>query len=306
MTGATATDQPTDAWRGLGVVDDLLWYGQATPTPGRPPVCFDPDALVVVDEAGRETRLRWDDHVAADRSRPGAWQWLLHGLAPTRTDLAGVWLVAGRFGWTGQTRRWARGGPYHAAVLHILDACDGPAPVWAPAHGNGRGDGHRDAGDGNGAGHGDASEVTVDLVAGRGRGQVLWEEIPALAAYLAATPAARAGLADPDRTGTLVSQLRARTWRRPRPPIEPLLGDRLDLHVAVRAVLQQRVPRRFGGRLVHGEPAPPAGELVAEVMDGLPPRVRPRISPERIARHVERHLAVGRWPFDLLLPEPSA
>jgi hypothetical protein len=41
-------------------------------------------------------------------------------------------------------------------------------------------------------------------------------------------------------------------------------------------------------------------------MDHLSPRVRHRIAPERVVRLVERHLAVGRWPFDALLPPPGS
>jgi hypothetical protein len=57
---------------------------------------------------------------------------------------------------------------------------------------------------------------------------------------------------------------------------------------------------------VRGEPTLSAGELVPEVVDHLPPRVRHRIAPERVVRLVERHLAVGRWPFDALLPPPAS
>lgn len=141
---------------------------------------------------------------------------------------------------------------------------------------------------------------TSRRLAGWGWSDTLWEELPALAAYVAATPAARAGLADPDRTSALISALATRGWRRPRPPGEPMLGDRLDLHRAVDAVLARRI-RRFGGRPVRGEALPPIEQLVAEVTARLPEWVRPRVTPDMVAERVRRHLSTGRWPFDVLL-----
>lgn len=143
--------------------------------------------------------------------------------------------------------------------------------------------------------------TTSRRLAGAGSGDILWDELPALAAYLAATPAAGGGLADAALAAALIGELATRRWRRPRPPGEPLLGDRLDLHLAVNAVLERHV-RRFGGRQVRGEPTPPMEQLVAEVAAGLPDWVRPRVTGEMVADRVRRHLSTGRWPFDVLLP----
>ena len=133
----------------------------------------------------------------------------------------------------------------------------------------------------------------------------LWAELPALAAYLGATPAARAGLGRPALARALVDELAAHGWRRPPPPGEPLLGDPLDLHLAVVAVLDRHL-RRFGDRPVRGEPVPAVEQLVPEVLDRLPAWVRPRVTPEAVAERVARHLATGPWPFDVLLADPAA
>lgn len=154
-------------------------------------------------------------------------------------------------------------------------------------------------------GRGTGGYTTSRRLAGRGWGDILWDELPALAAYLAATPVARAGLADPGRTAILIGELATRGWRRPRPPREPLLGDRLDLHLAVNAVLERHV-RRFGGRPVRGEPTPPIEQLVVEVSARLPDWVRPRVTSDMVAERVRRHLSTGRWPFDVLLPDDVA
>jgi hypothetical protein len=145
-------------------------------------------------------------------------------------------------------------------------------------------------------------------LAGRGLADAPWEELPALCAFVAATPAARAGLADPHRVKVLIAELASRQWRDPRPPSQPVLGDRLDLHLTVEAVVGRHVPH-FGRRAVRGVWVPPLDTLVAEVTDRLPDWVRPRVQPGQIAQEIARHLATGRWPFDVLLPDhevPSA
>lgn len=152
------------------------------------------------------------------------------------------------------------------------------------------------------SGHEVSGYNTSRRLAGTGWGDILWEELPALAAYLAATPAARAGLANPGRIAIFIRELATGQWRRPAPPREPLLGDRLDLHLAVNAVLERRV-RRFGMRQVRGEAGPPIEQLVAEVTAQLPKWVRPRVTPDMVTIRVRRHLSTGRWPFDLLLPD---
>jgi hypothetical protein len=127
------------------------------------------------------------------------------------------------------------------------------------------------------------------------------DELPALCRYLVATPEARPGLADPRRIRGLLTRLAQGHWRRPEPPHEPLAGERLDLHLTVEATLDELHWRRIDHRPVFGERRPAADEVVPAVRDALPDETAPRISDERIRDEVERHLAVGPWPFDALL-----
>ncbi len=144
-----------------------------------------------------------------------------------------------------------------------------------------------------------------ERLAGGSWGDARWEELPALAAYLAATPGARPGLDDPARVVALVGELSTKGWRRRRPPLQPLLGDRLDLHLAVQAVIGRQV-RHFGGRSVRGEPVPAVERLASEVVTRLPEWVRPRVGAALVMKSIERHLATGRWPFDVLVHGPPA
>jgi hypothetical protein len=127
------------------------------------------------------------------------------------------------------------------------------------------------------------------------------DELPALNRYLVATPEARGGLADPRRTRGLLTRLAQGHWRRPEPPHEPLAGERLDLHLTVEAALDELGWRRIDQRPVFGERRPAVDAVVPAVRAGLPDEVAPKASDERIRDEVERHLAVGPWPFDALL-----
>jgi hypothetical protein len=130
--------------------------------------------------------------------------------------------------------------------------------------------------------------------------------VPALAQYLARTPAARAGLRDPARIAALLDDLGAGEWRRPGPPRQPLHGAALDVHVAVAAVLD-RVDPRLGDRRVRGTTVPPIADLLPVVLARLAPAVRASVDDADVAATIERHLAAGRWPFDAVLPvEASA
>jgi hypothetical protein len=126
-------------------------------------------------------------------------------------------------------------------------------------------------------------------------------ELPALCRYLSSTPAARPGLADAKRTQALVDALAAGLWRRPEPPQEPLAGDRLQLHEAVGRALAAVGWRLVDGRPVAGEPRPDAAGTVREVRRALPDEMAERVPDERVLAELERHLAVGPWPFDVLL-----
>lgn len=131
------------------------------------------------------------------------------------------------------------------------------------------------------------------------------DALPALCRYLAATPAARAGLADPVRIRALLGDLASSSWRRPEPPHEPLAGERLDLHRGVVAALGEMEWRLIDHRPVAGEPRPVADEVVPAVRAALPEEVASRVSDQRVRDEVERHLAVGAWPFEALTDRPG-
>jgi hypothetical protein len=78
----------------------------------------------------------------------------------------------------------------------------------------------------------------------------------------------------------------------------------LDLYLAIDRVLRRHT-RLFGGRAVRGESMPQFDELVGEVARALPTWVQPRVKREQIAQRLQRHLATGRWPFDVLV-SPNA
>lgn len=126
------------------------------------------------------------------------------------------------------------------------------------------------------------------------------DELPALVHYLIDTPAAREGLAITQRLGILVHELANRGWERPPGPEAPLLGDRLDVFVAVDRVLKDLKWRRFGRRPVRGEPAPDAQAVASDARTRLLRGVSQRVSDTDLLDQASRHLAVGRWPFDVL------
>lgn len=134
-------------------------------------------------------------------------------------------------------------------------------------------------------------------------------ELPALAEYLRATPDARSALARPERIEQLLGELATNVWIVPPPPREPLLGDPLDIHVAVRRALDSARWRRFCGLPVRDEPVPHADDVTREARSLLTPSVSARVDDETLRATVERHLAVAVWPFDVLVGDdepPSA
>jgi hypothetical protein len=138
-------------------------------------------------------------------------------------------------------------------------------------------------------------------LADRGWGDVLWQEVPALAAYLAATPLAREALVDPERMSMLLGELGSGRWRHPHPPRKPLFGDPLQLDITIELVLGRR-SRWFGRRPVRYELMPHPELLVDEVISVLPAHVRDTFSRHAVAVRVHRYLVTGAWPFDVLLP----
>lgn len=127
------------------------------------------------------------------------------------------------------------------------------------------------------------------------------EELPALVGYLQTTPEARSGLDAPARLGALLAGLASRSWERPRPRSEPLLGDRLDLFLAIERAVEALGWRRFGGRPVRGEPTPDVEAITRVIRARLLPGVSARIDDGLMTSTVEDHLQVGAWPFDELL-----
>lgn len=126
-------------------------------------------------------------------------------------------------------------------------------------------------------------------------------EFPALTNYLAATPAARPALTNVARLCALLAAFRAHGWRHRRPTGEPLMGDALDMHLAVTRALHVMWPRRYRGRPVRGEPRPGLDDVLAAVRVELPRFVSSRTSDSDIRERLDREFAVGAWPFDALL-----
>jgi hypothetical protein len=126
------------------------------------------------------------------------------------------------------------------------------------------------------------------------------EELPALVEFLAATPDARRGLADTRRTGAILAQLATKQWIKPRVPDRPLMGDRLDIYIAVDRSLHDLGWRRFGGRPVKGEPLPAVTEIVRHAHLQLSPPVSRRVSEDQLTEAAQRHLETAPWPFDPL------
>lgn len=133
------------------------------------------------------------------------------------------------------------------------------------------------------------------------------EILAALCCYLAVTPDARKGLADPERTTSVIGGLAARRIRGRARSSEPLMGPRLDVWNTVQRVLEQRV-RRFYGRRVAGDPMPDLAHLVAEVQAHLPRHLPSEsTTTERVRTVLERSFwNIDPWPFDpLVMPLPT-
>ncbi|MGH3476381.1 MAG: hypothetical protein ACRDQD_06045 [Nocardioidaceae bacterium] len=126
-------------------------------------------------------------------------------------------------------------------------------------------------------------------------------ELPALTEYLRATQEARTALAMPDRIEQVLAELATKEWSRPRPPHEPLLGDPLDVFVAVRRAIDSAPWRLFGGRPVRGEPLPHPDCVVERARALLAPGVSARVDDRQLVAATQRHLAIGAWPFDVLV-----
>ena len=126
-------------------------------------------------------------------------------------------------------------------------------------------------------------------------------ELPALTEYLRATQEARSALAMPDRIERVLAELATKEWCRPRPPHEPLLGDPFDVFVAVRRALDSAQWRRFGGRPVRDEPVPDPDYVVERARVLLAPGVSARVDDSELEAAAHRHLAIGAWPFDVLV-----
>jgi hypothetical protein len=131
-------------------------------------------------------------------------------------------------------------------------------------------------------------------------------ELPALTEYLRSTPDARSALALPERIERLLGELATNVWLVPRPPHEPMLGDPLDIHVAVSRAIDSAQWRRFGGRPVRNEPAPSPDDITRHARSLLSPGVSARVDDEKLTAAVERHLAIAVWPFDVLVCDEEA
>jgi hypothetical protein len=264
-SSASAADGAPDRWRGLEVRNGRLWFGPLSRLSSRPRLRFDPDALVLVDKSGRETRHLWDDHDAGSGEDANA-----HATATWNADVETPWYLEEPGPARRAASRWRlRGRPRTGR--------NRPAVVVL---GVGRGD-----------------EASEQLLAATE--PLATAEVPALATYLAVTPKARAGLMSLPRVAALLDALRDRRWRHPAPPVRPVRRDRLDGHDAVTAVLARY--RWIDGRAVQGEPVPSIERLAQEAAILLP-GAGPGIEDEAVTGHLRRHLGTGRWPFDALLP----
>lgn len=128
-----------------------------------------------------------------------------------------------------------------------------------------------------------------------------WDEAPALAEYAARTPAARSGLGREHSLARLLADLGSRPLFERSPPEHHLMGDKLDIDIAIEKVFARCGVRRFGGRPVCGEPLPTVPDLVAPVRDALPGWVHGRVHEAQIEKQVARLLNVRPWPFGCLI-----
>ena len=122
-----------------------------------------------------------------------------------------------------------------------------------------------------------------------------------MAEYAARTPAARSGLGQEHSLARLLADLGSRPLFERSPPEHHLMGDKLDIDIAIDKVLARRGVRRFGGRPIRGEPLPTAPDLVAPVREALPAWVRGRVDEAQIEKQVDRLLNVRPWPFGCLI-----
>jgi hypothetical protein len=103
----------------------------------------------------------------------------------------------------------------------------------------------------------------------------------------------------PDRLKRLLAELATKEWCKPRPPHEPLLGDPLDIVVAVRRARGLAQWRRIGGLPVRNEPVPDPGYVAQSARALLAPGVSARVDDSKLDEAVDRHMAVAAWPFDV-------
>jgi hypothetical protein len=140
-------------------------------------------------------------------------------------------------------------------------------------------------------------------VLGRSSGRVL----ASLCEYLATTPDARAGLAVRSKVEALLRSLKhGRTAGPGHPPLAPLMGPQLDVHVTIETVLHRSL-RYIDGRRVCGDPEVSLSELTRLVFAHIPKHLDEKWRDEVFLRdEVARHLAaVKPWPFEVLLGAPS-
>lgn len=128
-----------------------------------------------------------------------------------------------------------------------------------------------------------------------------WAEVAALAAFVAATPEARSGLEDGHALACLVSAIDSGPVFERWPPEDHMMGDKLDVDLAIKRVFKSVGVRRFEGRPIRNEPSPGASELVERVNAELPAWVRPRVDAAQIEKQVTRFLEIRPWPFDCLI-----
>jgi hypothetical protein len=138
---------------------------------------------------------------------------------------------------------------------------------------------------------------------------IAFNEIAAFVDYLILTPEARRGLGVPGQVRLVIEELRSQVrsqigtlvWKQHGVVEEPIMGDRLDLHLAIERVLAVAWTRRIGHRPVRGEPVPEPEPLVDRVRLELPRRLRAHITDQQILDRLRAMTAADPWPFDLLL-----
>jgi hypothetical protein len=127
-----------------------------------------------------------------------------------------------------------------------------------------------------------------------------------LAIYLAQTPTARSGLADPCRVAMLLDCLAAGRISRAHRPAEPLMGPRLDVYNAVERAIARRITW-YGGRRFDTDPLPGEEEVLREARAHVPAHVPAALkTDELILAEIRRQLhAHDPWPFGVLVVDPT-